>query len=117
MARQPVEMSRKIQHGRFGGASTIAETRCIAPDQPSTIDGVTLTLDQLNQSINEAKSFMVKSDAYQDCLVAEIEAQKAAATRQKPLDEAITGRNLTLVVANQRIKENAGSSINEAIAT
>ena len=110
-------MKDTLNQGRIGGASAMAETRCIAPDQPSTIDGATSTLDQLNHSINEAKSFMARSDAYQDCLGGEIDAQKAAATPQKPFDEAITDRNLTLVVANQKIKENVGSSINAAIAT
>jgi len=109
-------MKDTLNQGRIGGASGVAETRCIAPDQPSTIDGATSNLDQLNHSINEAKNFMVKSDAYQDCLGGEIDAQKIAATPQKPFDEAITDRNLTLVVANQKMKENVGSSINAAIA-
>jgi hypothetical protein len=110
-------MKDTLNQGRIDGAPVMAETRCSAPVQPSTIDGATATLDQLNHSITEAKSFMVRSDAYQDCLGGEIDAQKSAATRQKLFDEAITDRNLTLVVANQKTKENVGSSINAAIAS
>ena len=110
-------MKDTLNQGRIGGASAMAETRCIAPERPSTIDGATGTLDQLNLSINDTKSFMARSDAYQDCLGGEIDAQKVIATHKKPFDEAITDRNLELVVANQKMKENVGSSINAAIAS
>jgi hypothetical protein len=95
----------------------IAQTSCVAPDQPASIDGTTITLDQLKASINTAKQFMASSDAYQECLGKEIEVQKAAATPDKPFDKAIISRNLALVASNQKMKENVGASVNAAIAT
>jgi hypothetical protein len=108
-----VKMTDALDHGSVGATPAMEETRCIAPDQPSTIDGTTSTLDQLNHSISDAKSFMMNSDVYQDCLGAEIGAQKAAAT---PGKQAIAARNLALAAANQKMKENVGTSINSAIA-
>jgi len=98
-------------------AADIPTTRCDAPDTPSAVDGTAITLDQLNASIRAARQFMAASDAYQDCLGKEIDAQKAAATPAKPFNQAIAERDLALAAENQKIKENVGASVNAAIAT
>lgn len=97
-------------------APAVAQTRCAAPDQPASVDGTTITLDQLKSSISAAKQFMTSSDAYQACLGKEIDDQKAAATPDKPFDKAIANRNLALAASNQKTKENVGASVNAAIA-
>lgn len=103
--------------GSVVAAPAMAQTSCVAPDQPATIDGATVTLDQLKASIGAAKQFITSSDAYQVCLGKEIDDQKAAATPDKPFDKAISTRNLALVASNQKTKENVGASVNAAIAT
>src|ERR1700744_6427661 len=93
-----------------------AETRCAAPQPPAAIDGANATLDQLKTSIGAAKEFMAQSDAYQDCLGKEIDAQKAPAGGGKPLDKAVADRDLGLVAANQKMKEDVGASVNAGVA-
>jgi hypothetical protein len=97
-------------------APAMAQTSCVAPDQPASIDGATITLDQLRASISTAKQFMASSDAYQTCLGNEIDVQKAAATPDKPFDKAIATRNIALAASNQKMKESVGASVNGAIA-
>lgn len=46
-----------------------------------------------------------------------MDARKPAATADKPFDKAIADRDLALVVSNQKMKENVGTSVNAAIAT
>jgi hypothetical protein len=94
----------------------MAQTSCVAPDQPANIDGATVTLDQLKASISAAKQFIASSDAYQSCLGKDIDTQKAAATRDKPFDKAIATRDMALADSNQKMKENVGTSVNAAIA-
>lgn len=94
----------------------MAQTSCVAPDQPASIDGTTVTLDQLKTAISAVKQFIALSDAYQICLGNEIDTQKAAATPDKPFDKQIATRNMALVAANQKMKESVGASVNGAIA-
>ena len=98
-------------------APAMAQTHCVAPAQPESVDGANITSEQLNASIRAAKQFMAVSDTYQDCLGKEIDTQKAAATADKRFDKAIADRNLALVASNQKMKENVGASVNAAIAT
>ena len=98
-------------------APALAQTSCVAPDQPASIDGATVSLDQLKASISAAKQFIASSDAYQECLGKDIEVQKAAATPDKPFDKEIANRNQALAASNQKMKENVGASVNAAIAT
>jgi hypothetical protein len=103
--------------GSVVAAPSMAQTSCVAPDQPASVDGATVTLDQLRAAISGVKQFIASSDTYQACLGKEIDDQKAAATRDKPFDKAIATRNMALVDANQKMKENVGASVNAAIAT
>ena len=89
-----------------------AQSGCVAPDTPATVDGGAITSDHLKASVMAARQFMALSDAYQDCLGKEINGQKAAATP----DKAVTDRDLALVASNQRTKETIGASVNAAIA-
>ena len=107
----------RLAAAHMAPAPDVGPTRCDAPDQPSTIDGATASLDQLKASITAAKEYMAASNSYQDCLDKEINAQRAAATPQRPFDKAIADRNLALASVNQKMKENIGASVNAAIAT
>ncbi len=89
-----------------------AQSGCVAPDTPATVDGGSITSDRLKASVMAARQFMTLSDAYQDCLGKEINGQKAAATP----DKAVTDRDLALVASNQRTKETIAASVNAAIA-
>ena len=91
-----------------------AQTSCVAPDRPASVDGANITLDQLKTSIGAARQFMALSDAYQDCLGKEMDAWKAA--HDKPSDKAIADRDLELAASNQKMKENVGAAVNTAIA-
>ncbi|HEX4106235.1 MAG TPA: hypothetical protein VHX92_08380 [Rhizomicrobium sp.] len=102
--------------GSVVAGPAMAQTSCVAPDQPASIDGATATLDQLKASISAAKQFMASSDAYQGCLGKDIDTQKAAATPDKPFDKAIATRDMALADSNQKMKENVGTSVNAAIA-
>jgi hypothetical protein len=103
--------------GSVVAAPAVAQTSCVAPDQPAGIDGATVTLDQLKAAVSAAKQFIASSDTYQACLGKEIDDQKAAATPDKPFDKAIATRNTQLAATNQKMKENVGASVNAAIAT
>ena len=102
--------------GSVVAAPSMAQTNCVAPDQPMSIYGATVTLDQLKAAISVAELFIASSDAYQACLSKEIDDQTAAATRDKPFDKAIATRNLTLAETNQKLKVSVGASVNNAIA-
>ena len=102
--------------GSIVAGSAMAQTVCVAPDQPASIDGATVTLDQLKAAVSAAKQFIASSDTYQACLGKEIDDQKAAATPDKPFDKAIADRDTGLAAANQKMKENVGASVNAAIA-
>ena len=110
-------MTDTLDKGTGLAAPDMAPTHCDPPAQPASIDGTTATLDQLEISIASAKQFMAASDSYQDCLGEEMDARKPAATADKPFDKAIADRDLALVVSNQKMKENVGTSVNAAIAT
>ena len=101
--------------GSVVASAASAQTSCVAPDQPATVDGATVTLDDLKAAIGATKQFMASSDAYQACLGKEIDTQKAAATSDKPFDKTIATRNLALADTNQKMKESAGASVNAAI--
>jgi hypothetical protein len=94
-------------------AAEPAGTGCTAPERPAIVDGANASLDQLKASIGAAKEFMTLSDAYQDCLGKEMDAQKAQATHDKPFDK---DRYLGLVASNQKMKEDVGASVNATVA-
>jgi hypothetical protein len=101
--------------GSIVAVPAAAQTSCVAPEPPASIDGATVTLDQLKAGISAAKQFIASSDDYQGCLGKEIDVQKAAATPDKPFDKQIATRNIALAASNQKMKENVGASVNAAI--
>lgn len=102
--------------GSIIAVPAMAQTSCVAPDRPGSIDGATATLDQIKAAVSAAKQFIASSDTYQACLGKEIDDQKAAATKDKPFDQSIATRNLALVDANQKSKEFVGATVNAAVA-
>jgi hypothetical protein len=103
--------------GSVVASVALAQTSCVAPDQPASVDGATATLDELKAAISLVKQFIASSDAYQACLGKEIDVQKAAATPDKPFDKAIATRNMALADTNQKMKESVGASVNAAIVS
>ena len=101
--------------GTIVAMPAMAQSACVAPDTPATIDGASVTLDQLKAAIGTAKNFIAGSDTYQDCLGKEVQASKSASDASKP-DPDVAKRNQALADANQKAKESVGASVNAAIA-
>ena len=53
-----------------------SEEQCTAPVAPVIPNGARSTAAQLTQALNEAKTFVVASDAYQACMLRAIEANQ-----------------------------------------
>ena len=53
-----------------------AEEQCTAPVAPVIPDGARSTAAQLTSALNDAKAFVVASDAYQACMLRVIEANQ-----------------------------------------
>jgi hypothetical protein len=58
---------------------------------------------------------MTASDNYQQCVVNDLAAQKAAATKDKPFDPAIEQGAMAKVDANQTMKQKVGNDANSAL--
>jgi hypothetical protein len=99
-----------------GALPVMAQAACIAPVAPAKVDGSTVTKDQLLASIKDAKAFIAASDTYQDCLGADLKAQKDQATAdKKPLDPGIEAGINAKVNDNQAQKVKVGAEINAAV--
>lgn len=92
----------------------LAQTVCVEPAPPAMVDGNTVSHDALVAVIAQAKDFMAKSDTYQDCIKADMEAKKdAAAKAGTPFDDQIHQVAMAKVAANQQIKDKLAADINE----
>lgn len=84
---------------------------CARPDLPAAVDGSGASLDQMVAAKAAIGAFQTASDAYQECLLADVEAQKAAAKAAKTkFDPAIAK------AANAKINENQGDKVKAADA-
>jgi hypothetical protein len=89
----------------------------IPPDM-SSVNGATATLAQMKDAIKDFKTFMAASDQYQACLVADLNAKKAAAAKAKdpkPVDPAIVTATNQEIAANQAEKVKLGKELNTQI--
>jgi hypothetical protein len=58
--------------------ATHAKAECARPSPPTVVNGATATLEELQASKTAVTDFMVASDAYQTCVIEELDAQRAA---------------------------------------
>jgi hypothetical protein len=97
-------------------APAIASAACSRPTPPVALDGATITMEQLSAGKTAVMGFMSASDSYQECLLADIAAQKKAAKKAKTkLDPAVAKATEDAITANQTDKEAAGAAFNEAV--
>ena len=100
-------------------AAPALAAECSRPIAPAmSVDGTTATVQQMNDAIHDFKSYQAASDDYQNCMFADLDAQKkaaAAAKDPKPLDPAIILGVNAKVAANQSEKEKLGGELNAQI--
>ena len=89
---------------------------CTAPAMPVPVDPAKATVDQMRGVLTSAQGFIAASDAYQNCLSSDVQAQKDQAKKDsKPFDAAIEAAMDAKVAANQKDKEKVGADANAAI--
>jgi hypothetical protein len=98
-----------------GALPAMAQTACTAPATPPAIDASKANVDQVRGALTAAQSFMTASDGYQDCLSKDFAAQKAAATKDKPLDPGVEKDMNARVDANQAAKQQVAAAANNLI--
>ena len=111
-------MSKKIAFivtaALLGATPALAQNAvCVEPTLPAMVDGNTVTHDQLVAAITQAKDYMAKSDVYQQCIVADLEAKKQAAAKAgTPFDEQLQQVALAKAAANQQSKDKLAADLN-----
>lgn len=89
---------------------------CDRPTPPARIDGASASMDQILAGKAAVTAFMSASDAYQDCIIAEVKAQRAAADAAKTrFDPAIAKAADAKANANQADKERVGAEFNASV--
>lgn len=89
---------------------------CARPDAPAPIDGATATLDQLVAAKAATAAFQTASDTYQQCVLDDVNAQKAAAKASKSkFDSAVAKAANAQIDANQVDKEKVAQAFNSAV--
>ena len=72
-------------------------------------------MDQVRGALTAAQGFMSASDSYQDCLSKDLAAQKAAATKDKPLDSGAEKDMAAKADANQALKQQVATAANSLV--
>lgn len=89
---------------------------CVEPYAPAIANGTTATKDQMLTTQDEVKAFIKASDNYQECVLLDIQTQKAALAReQKTLNQDVIDRATAQIDRNQREKERVGTEYNVAV--
>lgn len=88
---------------------------CTEPAPPPMVDGATASAQQLLAARTQVVDFIAKSDVYQTCIAADLEAKKKAAGAT-PLDPGVQQVALAKVAANQAAKDKAAADLNSQIA-
>ena len=105
----------------LGAALAIAAPRlalaaCERPTPPAPVDGATATKDQLLAAKGLVSDFITASDTYQSCILADVDAQQAAAKKAKTkLDPAVKKAADAAINANQADKEQVGQAFNASV--
>lgn len=89
---------------------------CNRPAPPAKVDGASASLDQLKAAKSAVTDFMTASDAYQDCLIADVKARRSAAEAAKTkFDPAIAKAADAKTNESQADKERVGADFNAAV--
>lgn len=113
--RKLIPLSLVLGMGAIGSA-VAQDATCAEPATPAIVDGTSATKEALIANIHLVKAFLQDSDQYQQCLGNAYVAQKAQADKNKvTLDPSIKTAMLAKVDANQKLKEQVGANINNAI--
>lgn len=101
----------------LGAMPALAQTVCVEPAAPSlTVDGKTASADQMRTAMNQTRDFVAKSDVYQNCIAADLDAKKDAATKAgTPFDEQVHQVAMAKVAANQTLKDKLVADTNAQI--
>ena len=97
-------------------APGLALAECQRPATPDgKIDGAKATMEEMMAAKTAVTSFMTASDAYQGCVIDELQAKKAeAAAAKTKLDPALAKAADAKIKANQTDKERVGADFNAA---
>ena len=102
----------------LGATPVLAQTVCVEPAAPAMIDGKTANHDQMLAFVTQTKEFVAKSDTYQSCIAADLDAKKDAATKAgTPFDEQVHQVAMAKVAANQQLKDKLVSDTNVQVAS
>ena len=101
----------------FGAAlPAAAQTNCIEPIVPPSIDGATATEDQMKVQGLQVKVFIKDSDGYQECLIKALsDAAKTAKDANTDVDPRFQLAVSTKLQSNQLLKERVGALYNGAV--
>ncbi|WP_331536570.1 hypothetical protein [Phenylobacterium sp.] len=93
----------------------LADAACTRPEAPAPVDGTTATMEQLLAAKAAVTTFITASDAYQTCVLDDLEARKKAAKAARAkLDPAVAKAADAGVSENQVDKERVGQAFNTA---
>ena len=93
-----------------------ADPACTAPIPPVALDGATATQEQMTAMHDDVTNFLKASEDYQNCVVADLDAQKLKAKKMRiEFDPYIQKQATADVAANQRLKERVGGEFNAAV--
>lgn len=93
-----------------------AAAACNRPTPPAKIDGASVSMDQILAGKAVVANFMEASDAYQDCIIADVKAQRTAAEAAKTkLDPAVAKAADAKTAESQADKERVASEFNAAV--
>jgi hypothetical protein len=99
----------------FAGPALAANT-CVQPFAPAIVAGAKATKEQMLTAQTEVREFLRASDQYQECILRDLQLQRAEAARdQKQLDPAVVDAGTRRIQANQREKERVGAEYNAAV--
>ena len=94
----------------------LAQTDCTRPTAPATVDGSTVTMEQLMTAKADTAAFITASDDFQSCVIKSLETQRAAAKAdKKKMDQAVVKAANAQIGENQKDKERVGSGFNAAV--
>jgi hypothetical protein len=96
-------------------AQDAAPAACTAPTPPAVPNGATATMDDMQTGKNAITAFIAASDAYQECEVKGVTAQREAAKAAKAkFDNKIAKAAQDRIGVNQKQKEQAGKAWSDA---
>jgi hypothetical protein len=101
----------------FCARPALADSLCTEPVMPAPVDGAALTADQMRAAMADARNFIAQSCVYQECLLKEVEAEKAqAAAAGQPFEPMIETSARAKVDASRKAQEKVSAAANTAMA-